>query len=52
MMSDAAGSVAVGWPIFIALNAHASAPVRWLAAALAIVLGTGAYRCRGPTGST
>ncbi|CDO90173.1 hypothetical protein [Mycobacterium triplex] len=39
MMSDAAGSVAVGWPIFSALNAHASAPVRWLAAALTIAVG-------------
>ena len=39
MMCDAAGSVAVGWPIFCALNAHASAPVRWLAAALTIAIG-------------
>lgn len=39
MMCDAAGSVAVGWPIFSALNAHASAPVGWLAAALTIALG-------------
>jgi len=42
MMSDAAGSVAVGWPIFSALNAHASAPARWLAAALTIAIGFGA----------
>ena len=42
MMSDAAGSVAVGWPIFSALNAQASAPVRWLAAALTIAIGLGA----------
>ncbi|CQD17447.1 hypothetical protein BN1232_03898 [Mycobacterium lentiflavum] len=41
MMSDAAGSVAVGWPIFSALNADASAPVRWLAAALTIAIGLG-----------
>jgi hypothetical protein len=39
MMFDAAGSVAVGWPIFSALNAHASAPMRWLAAALTIAIG-------------
>jgi hypothetical protein len=39
MMFDAAGSVAVGWPIFSALNAHTSAPVRWLAAALTIAIG-------------
>ena len=39
MMFDAAGSVAVGWPIFSALNAQASAPVRWLAAALTLVIG-------------
>ena len=39
MMCDAAGSVAVGWPIFSALNAHASAPVPWLAAALTIAIG-------------
>ena len=39
MMCDAAGSVAVGWPIFSALNAHASTPVRWLAAALTIAIG-------------
>ncbi len=39
MMCDAAGSVAVGWPIFSALNAYASAPVRWLAAALTIAIG-------------
>jgi len=42
MMCDAAGSVAVGWPIFSALNAHASAPARWLAAALTIAIGFGA----------
>jgi hypothetical protein len=41
MMFDAAGSVAVGWPIFSALNAHASAPVCWLAAALTIAIGVG-----------
>ncbi|WAJ43288.1 hypothetical protein OK015_18980 [Mycobacterium sp. Aquia_216] len=41
MMSDAAGSVAVGWPIFSALNAHASTSVRWLAAALTIAVGLG-----------
>jgi hypothetical protein len=39
MMFDAAGSVAVGWPIFSALNANASTPVRWLAAALTIAIG-------------
>ncbi|TAM69759.1 hypothetical protein [Mycobacterium sp.] len=39
MMFDAAGSIAVGWPIFSALNAQASAPVRWLAAALTIAIG-------------
>ncbi len=39
MMCDAAGSVAVGWPIFSALNAQASGPVRWLAAALTIAIG-------------
>ena len=39
MMFDAAGSVAVGWPIFSALNAHAAAPVRLLAAALTIAIG-------------
>jgi len=39
MMCDAAGSVAVGWPIFSALNAQASTPVRWLAAALTIAIG-------------
>lgn len=39
MIFDAAGSVAVGWPIFSALNAHASAPVRWLAAGLTIAIG-------------
>ncbi len=39
MMFDAAGSVAVGWPIFSALNAHACAPLRWLAAALTIAIG-------------
>jgi hypothetical protein len=42
MMCNAAGSVAVGWPIFSALNAHASAPVRWLAAALTIGIGLAA----------
>jgi hypothetical protein len=42
MVCDAAGSVAVGWPIFSALNAHASAPVRWLAAALTIAIGLAA----------
>ncbi len=39
MMFDAAGSVAVGWPIFSALNAHTSTPVRWLAAALTLAIG-------------
>jgi hypothetical protein len=39
MVCDAAGSVAVGWPIFSALNAQASAPVRWLAAALTVTIG-------------
>jgi hypothetical protein len=42
MVCDAAGSVAVGWPIFSALNAQASAPVRWLAAALTITIGLAA----------
>jgi hypothetical protein len=42
MVCDAAGSVAVGWPIFTALNAQASAPVRWLAAALTITIGLAA----------
>ena len=42
MMFDAAGSVAVGWPIFSALNAQTSAPIRWLAAALTIAIGVGA----------
>jgi len=42
MMCDAAGSVAVGWPIFSALNAQASAPVRWLATALTIAIGLAA----------
>jgi hypothetical protein len=39
MIFDAAGSVAVGWPIFSALNAQVSTPVRWLAAALTIAIG-------------
>jgi hypothetical protein len=39
MMFDAAGSVAVGWPIFSALNAHASAPMRWVAAVVTIAIG-------------
>jgi hypothetical protein len=38
---DAAGGVAVGWPICSALNADACAPVRWLAAALIIAIGVG-----------
>jgi hypothetical protein len=42
MVCDAAGSVAVGWPIFSALNAHASGPVRWLAAVLTIAIGLAA----------
>jgi hypothetical protein len=42
MIFDAAGSVAIGWPIFSALNAHAAAPVRWLAAALTIAIGLAA----------
>jgi hypothetical protein len=42
MVCDAAGSVAVGWPIFSALNAHASGPVRWLAAGLTIAIGLAA----------
>jgi hypothetical protein len=42
MVCDAAGSVAAGWPIFSALNAQASAPVRWLAAALTIAIGLAA----------
>jgi len=39
MMCDAAGSVAIGWPIFSALNAPATPPVRWLAAVLTIAIG-------------
>jgi hypothetical protein len=42
MVCDAAGSVAVGWPIFSALNAQASAPVQWLTAALTITIGLAA----------
>jgi hypothetical protein len=42
MVCDAAGSVAVGWPIFSALNAQASAPVHWLAAALTMTIGLAA----------
>jgi hypothetical protein len=42
MVCDAAGSVAVGWPIFSALNAQASAPVQWLAAGLTITVGLAA----------
>ena len=42
MVCDAAGSVAVGWPIFSALNTQASAPVQWLAAALTIAIGVAA----------
>jgi hypothetical protein len=42
MMFDAAGSVAVGWPIFSALNSRTSASIRWLAAALTIAIGLAA----------
>jgi hypothetical protein len=36
---DAAGSIAVGWPIYSALNAQASQPVKWVAGAATIALG-------------
>jgi hypothetical protein len=39
IMFDTAGSVAVGWPIFSALNAQAAGSIRWLAAALTIAIG-------------
>ncbi len=39
MVCDAAGTVAVGWPIFSALHADVPTPVRWGAAALSIAIG-------------
>jgi hypothetical protein len=42
MVCNAAGSVAVGWPIYSALNAKAPAVITWGAATLSIAIGLGA----------
>lgn len=39
MITDIACSTSVGWPIFSALNAQASEPVKWAAAVLTMALG-------------
>jgi hypothetical protein len=39
MVCNAAGSVAVGWPVYSALNAQAGPAVTWVAAALTIAIG-------------
>lgn len=39
MVGNAAGSIAVGWPIYSALNAQASTPVKYVAALATMALG-------------
>lgn len=39
MVCNAAGSIAVGWPIYSALNAQASPGVKWAAGAVTIAIG-------------
>jgi hypothetical protein len=41
MVTDIACGAGVGWPIFTALNAQASQPVKYLAAILTMLLGVG-----------
>lgn len=41
MITDAACSVSVGWPIFSGLNASAAQPVKYLAAVLTMIFGVG-----------
>jgi hypothetical protein len=60
MVTDIACSMGVGWPIFSALNAQASTPVKYAAAILTMILGImlvqaigalGARASRGPVAS-
>jgi len=39
MVCNAASSIAVGWPIYSALNAQAAEPVKWVAGAITIAIG-------------